>query len=329
VADFLIIRTSSLGDIIHTLPAFAALRRDFPRARIAWVVEEPGKAILDLASGLDDVIVVGTPGWRKRMARKDQIVLDFQGLIKSGLAARLSRSRRRIGFHRKNLKEPLASVFYTERADPFPETEHVIRKNLSLLRRVGVAGGDRIDFPISIQDSLSSSVREKLAAAGYRAGQRLVLVNVGAAWPSKRWFAKSWVEVLSAVKGDDLFPLLLWGNSEERLLAEDVSRQTGVSMAPFLSVQEIIALVKDAALVVSGDTFALQAACALGVPVVGIFGPTSPGRNGPFRPRDKAAYHEIACSLCYKRLCRSVECLELVTPAEVLSLIRQALKENG
>lgn len=326
--SILIIRMSSLGDIIHTLPAFAALRKNFPAARIAWVVERKGKDILDFVPGIDELIVVGSPGWRKRLRKSDQAAFDFQGLLKSGFIARISGSRKRFGFHRQNLKEPLAALFYTDRLEELSETDHVISKNLRLLRLAGI-NEDKYEFPLIIPETLRNSVREKIAALIGPPSQKLVLFNVGAAWPTKRWFPESWIAVLNGLKNEPLSPLLLWGTPEEEILARRVSQATDVSLAPFLSVQESLALIEASSLVVSGDTFAMQAACALAVPVVAIFGPTTPKRNGPFHSRDKFVYHEIACSACYKRSCDSMECLKLVRPEDVTILIRQTLEENA
>lgn len=156
---FLIIRLSSLGDIIHTLPAFAALRKSFPEAEVRWAAEEKGKEILDLVPGIDEVVVVDKIKWlrsARRLRSRDQTALDFQGLVKSALLAYLSRSRRRIGFSRANLKERLASVFYTEHSSPLPEEEgHVISKNLKLLETLGVRE-PRFEFPCEFPARLSS-----------------------------------------------------------------------------------------------------------------------------------------------------------------------------
>ncbi|MDP2915300.1 MAG: glycosyltransferase family 9 protein [Candidatus Aminicenantes bacterium] len=326
--NILIIRMSSLGDIIHTLPAFAALRKNFPAARIAWVVEPKGKDILDFVRGIDEIVVVGSPGWRKKLRNPDQAAFDFQGLLKSGFITRISGSRKRFGFHRKNLKEPSAALFYTDRLEEASETGHVIGKNLRLLRLAGISE-DKYEFPLDLPETLRNSMKKKIADIIPPASKQLVLFNVGAAWPTKRWFPESWIAVLNDLKNESMTPLLLWGTPEEETLAKRVNQATGVPLAPFLSVQESLALIKESALVVSGDTFAMQAACALSVPVVGIFGPTTPKRNGPFHSRDKFVYHEIACSSCYKRSCDSMECLKLVTPAEVSAMVRLSLKENA
>ncbi|MBP1767623.1 MAG: rfaQ 2 [Candidatus Aminicenantes bacterium] len=325
---FLIIRLSSLGDIIHTLPAYAALRRAFPDAVIRWAVEEKGKEILDLVPGIDEVAVIDKARfWHgaRLIKDRDQTALDFQGLVKSALLAYLSRSRRRLGFAKKNLREPLAGLFYTERAFPIPEEEiHVIAKNLKLLEPLGIMES-RFEFPLRIPEDISQSVRSKLAASGLREGQKIVVFNVGAAWQTKRWAREKWAESILRVGLTDAFPVLLWGSDEEKTLAGGIAEKTGVPIAPFLSIQEVIALLRSAALLVSGDTFALQAACALDVPVVALFGPTSPRRNGPFRDRDKALIREQDCSPCYKHDCSPLRCMQALSPEDVAAAIREAL----
>jgi len=242
---FLIIRLSSLGDIIHTLPAFAALRKRFPDAEIRWAVEEKGKEILDLVPGIDEVVVIDKSKYRRgaRLIKgREQTALDFQGLVKSALLAYLSRSRRRLGFSRKNLREPLAGLFYTERPSPFPEEEiHVIAKNLKLLELLGIKES-RFEFPLRIPEDIIQSVRSKLSARGHRDGRRIVVFNVGAAWETKRWSPEKWVESIAKADISDAFTVLLWGNEEEKRLAESVAEKTGVTIAPFLSIKEVIAL---------------------------------------------------------------------------------------
>ncbi len=322
---FLIIRLSSLGDIIHTLPAFSALRRKFPEAKISWAVEEKGREILDLVQGLDKVIVIDRKNWLgslKNIRRRDQVALDFQGLIKSGLLAFLSRSRRRIGFPRKNCKEPLASLFYTEKPAPLPEEEmHVIAKNIRLLTCLGIEEAG-FDFPIVIPEKVADSIEEKLRGIGYRNNKKLLIYNLGAAWETKRWFPEKWSELISQARFDDSFPLLLWGDDEEKALALAVKEKTGVPLAPFLSIKEVLGLVRRASLLVSGDTFALQAACAFSVPVVGLFGPTNPRRNGPFLVRDKIVFYKLDCNPCYKTSCSTLDCLHKITSKEAARAVR-------
>jgi len=340
--NFLIIRLSSLGDIIHTLPAFSALRKNFPEGTIAWVVEDKGKEILELVPGIDKIIVAHTEGWRintrrfwkevstlkKEIKNKNQIALDFQGLIKSGFIAYLSKAAKRIGFHRKNLRESQAGMFYTDRLEEVPETIHVIDKNLRLLTLLEIME-TQYEFPLVLPDEHAQSVKEKLRKIGFAEKKKLVVLNVGAAWKTKRWFPENWIELINMLKPKDLFLLILWGNEEEKALAEEVKEKSQVPLSPDFSLKEVMALVKESSLLVSGDTFALQVACAFSRPVVGIFGPTNPGRNGPFNPQDRVAFHEMECSYCYKRSCSSLECLKKITPKEVAALSVQLLEENA
>jgi heptosyltransferase-1 len=303
-------------------------------------VESKGKEILDFIPGIDKVIVVNTENWRGRslwkeisqlkskIKNRNQTVLDFQGLIKSGFVCCLSRSRRRIGFRRKNLKEPLASLFYNERLEEIPEDIHIMSKNLKLLEKVGIQE-KHYEFPIQLPSELPERVKARIKEIGYEEEKRLTVLNVGAGWETKRWSPEKWIELGHRMKREDLFLLLLWGNTEERTLASSVSQQTSIPIAPHLSIKEVMALMKLSSLVVSGDTFALQVACAFSVPVVGIFGPTNPRRNGPFSPKDRVAVQEIKCSYCFKRTCPTLECMEKITVDEVVELCSQLLKENA
>ena len=330
--NILIIRLSSLGDIIHTIPAFAALRRGFPGAKISWAVAPPGKPILECLPGLDEILVIkrGKLLWNTRgLHQRDRVALDFQGLIKSGLLAELSRARTRLGFHKNNLKESLASIFYTQRIPQVSEDMSVIRKNLKLLAPLGIQD-ERIDFPLRIPAAASAKVRTELRRLGRNPGQKMVVCNLGAAWKTKRWSEERWTAFILALKKKQpgLLILLLWGNTEEAEAAKAVGTRTSSPVVPFLSVVEVMALLREASLLVSGDTFALQAACALAVPVVGIFGPTNPRRNGPFRKEDFTAYHPKECAPCYKRECRRAECLEDITAEEVAGLALKRLRKG-
>lgn len=340
--NLLIIRLSSLGDIIHTLPAFSALRKNLPQAKISWVVENKGKEILDFVPGVDKIIVAQTEGWhinrkkfwrelsrlKKELKNENQVALDFQGLVKSGFTAYLSGAKKRIGFHRKNLREPLASFFYTERLEEIPETMHVISKNLKLLTKIGIYE-EKYEFPLTLPDELLDSVRAKLREKGYDGQKKLILLNMGATWETKRWFTEKWIELIEIMKKKEHFFLILWGNEVEKALAVRVQEKTQIPISPSCSLKEVMALVKESSLLISGDTFALQAACAFSRPVVGIFGPTNPQRNGPFSPDDKVAFHELECSRCYNRECSSLECLKKITAEEVAFLSLKLLEKNA
>ncbi len=155
-----IIRLSSLGDIVHTLPAFQLLRRHYAEARITWIVEAPGAALLENFSGIDDIVVFNLKSQRglfqkifflirfvRRWRRRFDLLIDFQGLVKSALLAFLLGGPR-LGFCSQNAREPLAALFYSRRAGFFPEERHVIFKNIHLLSVLGIPGTIP-DYPLN------------------------------------------------------------------------------------------------------------------------------------------------------------------------------------
>jgi len=337
--NLLIIRLSSLGDIIHTLPAFSVLRQNFPEARIFWACEKSGREILELVPGLDEIIIWPNNFFRtglKIRKYKIEVTFDFQGLLKSALLALASGARKRLGFPRQNLKERLASLFYTQTSAPINEFDHhVIYKNLHLLEPVGLKiewQPENLHFPLSIPNEIRKKVKEKLGATGLLNGRPLIVFNVGASWESKRLPAAFWTEVIKGVRKEfhqDYAFCLLWGNKEELNLARTIQQATDIPVVPFLTIKEVIGLISSSFLVVSGDTFALQAASALRIPVVGLFGPTSPIRNGPIRSHDAVVYASVNCSPCYQHRCSRPRCWESISPQQVTSAIISRIKSYG
>ena len=335
--SFTIIRLSSLGDIIHTLPAYAALRKHRPQAHIAWVVEKKALDILYLVQGINQIIVVRDPydknpffrkiiSLRKKLVRPGLTSIDFQGLIKSALYGRLSGAKQRLGFRSSNCREKQAAWFYNIKGKPVSEKIHVIRKNLSLLSRLGISE-EEINFPLSIPPELKAAVESKLSQIkGYSGRKKLVIYNVGAAWETKRWYPDSWAEVIKKTSRSEIFPLILWGTPIEKTMAEEIHEKTGAAIAPNFSIREVLALISRTDLMVSGDTFALQAACAFSVPVVALFGPTNPDRNGPFGRLDKVVFHPGECSYCYKRSCGKLSCMDSIQADEVAANVLDIAK---
>ena len=329
--NILIVRLGALGDIVHTIPAAAALRESFPEARVDWVVEARHRDILDLVVGIDRLVVLraGTPAaWvdatRELRRVPYDVALDFQGLMKSAVFARASGAQRVIGFSIWHLREKSARPFYSETgaADENIDREaHIIHKNLALLRAVGVTT-HRVAFPlIRVASEAASEVAEAIAGP-------FALINPGAGWPNKRWPAERFGEVaafLRDVRG--LASVVLWGPGEETLARAVVDASSGAArLAPATTVADVLALSRAAALMVSGDTGPLHIAAAAGTPIVGVFGPTDPARNGPWSPEDQVISRYAACGCAYDRRCHEVRwCLADITVAEVTAAIQHRL----
>jgi heptosyltransferase I len=331
--NILIVRLGALGDIVHTIPAAAALRHAHPDARIDWLVDRKHRDIVDLVQGIDRVVAVpaGTPaGWVEtvkelRRVRYD-IALDFQGLMKSAVFARASGAKRVIGFSIWHLREKTARPFYSETDGGVDREPHVIYKNLQLLRTIGIAS-DRLVFPLaSVESTAAREVREAL---GERA---CALINPAAAWPNKRWPPERFGEVahfLREVRG--LTSVVVWGPSEEALAQLVVDRSAGAArLAPPTRIPDLLELSRAASLMLSGDTGPLHIAVAAGTPVVALFGPTDPARNGPWSDQDVALSRYPACGCHYDRRCHQrTWCLADITVAEVTAAIQQRLAHAG
>jgi lipopolysaccharide heptosyltransferase I len=320
----LVVRLGALGDIVHAVPAVAALRRGLPSAQIDWLVDERHREVVDLVRGIDARIPVDPSGrWRElpRVIRRLRgegydAALDFQGLLKSAVLARLSGARRVIGFSREALRERTAAMFYQEHQSA-PRGQHVIAKNLRL---AGVLGVDvsQILFPFDVPP-------EPLIEGRY------AILNPGAAWPNKRWPAQRFGEIAAWLREHHgIASLVLWGPRELALAREVADASAGAARAaPPTRIGDVLALARGARLMVSGDTGPLHLAAAVGTPLVGLYGPTSPLRNGPWRPEDVSISQNAECVCHHRRRCRRQglgPCIEQITVAQVRAAIEQRLR---
>jgi heptosyltransferase-1 len=326
----LLVRLGSLGDLIHAVPAAAALRRAFPQARIDWLVDVRHRELLDLVPCVDRRLAVKTSeagsivdAIRELRRSRYDAALDLQGLLKSALLARASGAARVIGFPAPLLRERGARLFYTETAGE--AAAHVIHKNLSMLASLGVRQ-PAIEFPLEIRrPEIAAAARQRMGI-----GERdpFAIINAGAAWPNKRWPAVYFAEVAAALKSrHGLGSIVLWGPGEERL-AQDVvdASQGSAAVSPQTTLAELVSLAKAATVMVSGDTGPLHVAGAVGTPLVGIFGPTSPERNGPWASRDLTISRFESCQCHYRRQCHATRwCLLDVSPREVIELVGRRL----
>jgi lipopolysaccharide heptosyltransferase I len=326
----LIVRLGALGDLIHTLPAAAAIRRAFPEARIDWLVDERHRELLDLVPVIDRRVAIRTSSAVSLIeAVRDlrrtgyDVAFDFQGLLKSAVLARASGASRVIGFPARLLREPTARVFYTETAGV--DAAHVIRKNVSLLKAVGIQHS-AIEFPLEIRKpEIADAARNRLGVGNRQA---FAIMNSGAAWPNKRWPAVYFAEVAAFLKKHHgLGSIVLWGPGEERLAQDVVDASHGAAaLSPQTTLAELVSLAKAAMVMVSGDTGPIHVAGAVGTPLIGIYGPTSPERNGPWASRDLTASRFDRCQCRYQRQCHAMRwCLLEISPREVCNLIDERL----
>ncbi len=339
--QILVVKLSSIGDTVHAMPAVAALHDRFPDARIDWCVEERCAPLVECMPMVDRVIRLRTRRWRRgrnllgtsgfpeflhqlREAPYDAGI-DFQGLWKSAVVLRLSRARQRIGWAARWLREPGAARLYTTAVDQVGDGSHVIDWCASLLRPLGI-GSVPWNFPLRLPEPAvaeAGRVWERLGRP------RFILVNPGAGWPTKQWAADRFGRLCARIlRETGLAPLLTHGPGEEALIR---AVREHCPEAALVSVDLIVfaALAAKADCFVGGDTGPMHIASAMGTPVVALFGPSDPVRNGPFHPRDAVLHRRLPCSGSYRRSCPDAahKCMDF-TVDEVFEAVLRRLAEE-
>jgi len=305
----LVVRLSAIGDVVHTLPILSALHRS--GFTVGWLVEAPARPLVEGHSFVTHV--VEAPGMRSfhlsaarqsLAALREQgydVALDPQGLWKSALWARLSGARRTIGYSAASRREGLSAVLLGETAELPEDAAHVIDKNLALLRAVGIEAVGSRDFGLPVSPRLAQGVQDRLDLMSIN---EFVVLNPGGGWPSKLWPPEAYGAVAAGLADRGLRSVVTWGPGEERLAERTVGASGGRAIKCFpTTLLEYLELARRARLVVAADTGPLHLACAAGVPVVGIYGPTDPARNGPFSPHDRVVRRTPLCCPCHRRRC--------------------------
>ena len=286
MANVLFIKTSSLGDVIHHMPALAEARRRRPDARFAWVVEEAFAPLVRLHRAVDEVVPVASRRWRHALlrgatwrevrafthavrARVYDDVIDTQGLLRTAVISRLARGRRH-GYDSASIREPLAARFYDVRHRVARDL-HAIERNRALTGlALGYAPEGAIDFGL-----------DRVALAGAPGAPYAILLHATARAP-KQWPEERWVALGRALAARGLDLLLPWGTEPERERSERIARQVpGARVAERRPLDALARRVAGAQFVIGVDTGLLHLAAALGVPLVGIFVGSEPGLTGP------------------------------------------------
>ncbi|MEX2142824.1 MAG: glycosyltransferase family 9 protein [Pirellulales bacterium] len=291
----LIVRLSAIGDCLHGLPVLCALRDALPSAHLSWVVEGRTADLLRRHPALDAVVQVPRKWlkspravWRARRqlrGLRPDVAIDLQGLTKSAIAAWLSGAPTRIGFSGRDGRE-VSTWLNNSLVEPM--MTHVIDRNLELLRPLDVAR-DEVRFGLPSFDNDDTAIDRFLRDRGLSAG--FALLNVGAGWPSKRWPADRFAEVARYLgERYHLRSVIAWAGDEERRWADQIVVAAGgfAHMGPQTTLTELAALCHRAKFFVGCDTGPLHLAVAMGTPCIGLYGPTSARRNGPYGDRQIA-----------------------------------------
>ena len=349
IARMLIVRLGAMGDVIHGLYAAAALREAFPEMLLGWLVEERWAELLCTLptprSGprsaqrpqVDRVHTVNTRQWRRApfsaatwervaaslsdlRAAHYEIAIDLQGAVRSSLLARWSGAR--VIYGAAQPRENLATMFYTRQI--IAGGEHIVQQNLSLAEAVARRPLKIPPVQLPRDPGADQECDQRLRAKGM---QEFVLLNPGAGWGAKQWPAERYGQVAKQLLQGGLKSLINIGPGEEDL-AHAVEAASGGAAETFSgSLTQLIALTRRARLFIGGDTGPMHLAAALRVPVVAIFGPTDPARNGPFGTRT-IVLRSPSSSTSYRHVFQSDSGLLEISSGQVVAAARQLLGER-
>lgn len=334
----LVVRTSAMGDIIHSLPVLSALRRALPEAQIGWVVEKHFTALLELHPWVDEIFPVRLRPWRRRplsvevrreagaalrrmRAFDADVALDLMGNHKGALVARLSGARRVIGARRADRREG-SSALWIHQGVPTPG-RHAVDRYLDLLAPFGIEPGPA-DFagrhllPQPTPEAEAFLARQK---------EPYVVIQAGAGWANKTYPAERWGAVARALREDPGVRVYVPLAPGEEPLAEAVvtASQGAARTVDARAFGFLAALLRHSRLVLGGDTGPIHMARAFDTPVLCLIGPTDPERNGPYGRNDQVLFEPLPCSYCYKRLDEPKACLLAFHPDQVVARARTLL----
>lgn len=334
--NILIIKMSSLGDILHTLPFAAALRKRYPQAKISWLVHPQFAGFVPDKPVIDEVLYFDKVKFKK-MGLLDKVkyffsmrsmlhskhfdlVIDMQGLFKSSVLAAISGCSNRIGYC--EMRE--GSGFISRAICGSHSKDHVIERYLDVARYLG-ADVEKVDFPMPDLTSESRSVQKKLAEQNVT-GDYVVFVP-GARWQTKEWPVEHYAELARMILADGMQVVLAGGpddldkGNKIKELCPEIANLIGLT-----SLRELAALIQGCAVYISADTGPLHFAAALKKPLVAMYGPTKADRTGPYGS-DKASVllSPVACAGCLKKSCNNWHCMHDITPEMVYKAYKEML----
>ena len=350
----LIVKPSSLGDVVHTLPVVHAIKRSHPSCHIGWIVQRGFAPILEADPSVDEIIPIFIPSTSDPLAPRGaffraasatvrtvgqlrdrfrkhpyDIILDLHASFRSGLLGITNPNGFRIGF--SDAKE-LNTLFQRHRLTPAPGKPHAVDKNLAFAAYLGCT-----PVPEDFRVVTSAQSRERVAAflrdSGIRAGDRVVYANPAARWSTKMWTHHAWAELADLLIQRTGAAVVFSGSPQDVphiLRITDLSRETPVVAAGRLSLPEAVALIEASDVYVGVDSGPMHIAAFAGTPVIALFGPTDPAKVGPYGTGHRVIRREnLDCLGCRKRSCEERRCLEGISAQEVFHATMDVLGRHS
>ncbi len=338
--NILIVKLSAIGDVIHTLPSLAALRKLYPEAHITWVVEEAAAGLLKNHPLLDAVLISRRKSWIKSLRKGEfslplrevraflqelrqhsyDLVIDFHGLLKSAVIVLLSGSQRKLGYD--SLQE-LSGLFYNEKI-PEDMNKHAVDRYLDFPRYLG-AKIAKAQFILPSDNAAQAKV-QSLLAKHHLENKKFIAVNPVAYWETKLWGDEKFARLADSIKTKLNIEVVFTGSEKESIEKITARMQNkAVNLAGETTLPELAYLYQKALLLITTDSGPMHLAAAVGTPVVALFGPTDPQRTGPYGEGHTVMRTDLPCSPCLLKKCPTTKCMQDILPEQVMASIEEKL----
>lgn len=331
--SILIVKLSAIGDVVHSLPVVEVLKKNFPNARIDWLVEEEASKIIDGHSAVDHVVVSRRKSWQRRLLRGGQcksvireilqfskelrswkydLVIDLHGLFKSGILTGLSRGKRKIGM--SGATEG-GWLFYNERPISVNYNQHAIDRYLKVTEYLKCKSNNSWNGDIFVFKSDKRFIDDVLNTNDLWE-RPFIAVNPVARWETKLWEPERFAALADRLRDDLSCDVVFTGSGHDRVIIEYISKmmkKKPINMAGQTSLKELAYLYTRCKTLVTTDTGPMHIAAAMGCRVVALFGPTAPLRTGPYGEGHEIIRADIECSPCFKKRCKHMTCMKDIT----------------
>ncbi len=336
--NILIVKLSAIGDLIHTLPSLAAMRRLYPDAHITWVVEEAAADLVLHHPYLDQVLIFRRKSWIKEIkagqfheawrdalsflaalkSRRYDLVVDFHGLFKSSIIVFLSQGKRKLGY---DSWQELSGLFLNEKI-PENMDKHAVDRYLDFPRHLG-AVVKQAEFILPINPEAEDKAKALLASHCLEKKQYIAVSPV-ALWDTKLWDNRKFAKLADAISQRLKIPVVFTGRDKEsldKITSLMITRR--INVGGQTTLPELACIYKDALTVITTDSGPMHLAAAVGVPVIALFGPTDPARTGPYGTGHTIIRAGLSCSPCLLKKCPTKKCMEEIMPGMVFEAVEK------
>lgn len=330
----LIVKLSAIGDVIHTIPFLRTLKLNFPHWEIDWVLEDVTYPLLKHNPLLTKIIEVKRKTWTRIRDMKGLInfilglrktsydlVLDLQGLLKSGLVTLMARANEKLGL---SIAREFSHLFYSKVIEVDIE-RHALLRTLDVARALGAKAISE-DASVFLPEGERKAYEMKFSALGLLPHHYLV-INPVAKWPSKLWVQQNFATLARRLRQAMGYPVVFTGSKADRAYIQGIIGQDGegvLDLSGLTTLRELAFLLERAKVMISTDTGPMHLAAAMGCPVVALFGPTSPKRTGPFGSRHVVLRGKADCAPCFKKTCEDGHCMKSIGVDEVIEATKRA-----